>query len=363
MPLPIEKHPPNLDGLEVRDLAPTEAEAWVRFFAGGSAPSAAEMARFRWQYLDLPEDHLWIKVAEPTDPSARTADIFAASYCMAPRRFTVDGEPLQGALSLDTMTGENYRKRGLFVHLAIEAYRTATEQGLQFVYGSPNDNSLPGFLKYLGWVKLPEPPVLATARPLRWGLGRLGLGRSRRNRRIEQGPEGARTVEIGATDHIGERFDELWNLAKGQLRIAAVRDAAFWKWRYLQPSAQARIFAVTDDRGALIGAIGTCKVDKREGTRGFIMDALFAPGWPGVPRWALRRVCAELAADGCRAIVAVVTPGNPWGDAYRSARFFAIPDRYRPTFRLAVASFRERADALVSRPADWYLTYADSDVL
>jgi Acetyltransferase (GNAT) domain len=56
-----------------------------------------------------------------------------------------------GAQSVDTMTHPKYRFKGLFVQLANLTYDLAMEEGISFIFGFPNQNSLHGFLVKLKW--------------------------------------------------------------------------------------------------------------------------------------------------------------------------------------------------------------------
>src|SRR5579863_4993658 len=55
------------------------------------------------------------------------------------------------AQSADTMTHPQYRFKGLFVQLANITFDLAREQGIELIFGFPNQNSLHGFLVKLKW--------------------------------------------------------------------------------------------------------------------------------------------------------------------------------------------------------------------
>jgi hypothetical protein len=59
---------------------------------------------------------------------------------------------LRSAQSADTMTHPQYRNQGLFVKLANLTFNLCKANGIQLVFGFPNQNSLPGFINKLGWV-------------------------------------------------------------------------------------------------------------------------------------------------------------------------------------------------------------------
>jgi hypothetical protein len=79
----------------------------------------------------------------------------AAFYGIIPCHFKVDNSVLLAAQSADTMTRPSHRKKGLFMTLAKLTYALAKAEKIQFVFGFPNEQSYPGFVK-LGWEFLPK---------------------------------------------------------------------------------------------------------------------------------------------------------------------------------------------------------------
>jgi hypothetical protein len=74
----------------------------------------------------------------------------AAYYGVIPCAFQINGKAVTAAQSADTMTHPDHRKKGLFQLLAKRTYELAREERIEFVFGFPNQDSFPGFVK-LGW--------------------------------------------------------------------------------------------------------------------------------------------------------------------------------------------------------------------
>lgn len=72
-------------------------------------------------------------------------------YGVFPCRINYEGQELTVGQSGDTMTAPNHRKKGLFTNLANETYALCERIDLAFVFGFPNENSLPGFERKLNW--------------------------------------------------------------------------------------------------------------------------------------------------------------------------------------------------------------------
>ncbi|WP_428663333.1 GNAT family N-acetyltransferase [Runella sp.] len=73
-------------------------------------------------------------------------------YSVLPCFLQYNGQPVLAAQSVDTMTHPEHQKKGLFFTLATLTFELCIEEGIRLVFGFPNQNSLPGFVK-LGWIK------------------------------------------------------------------------------------------------------------------------------------------------------------------------------------------------------------------
>lgn len=75
----------------------------------------------------------------------------AAFYGVFPCLAEYKGQKYLVAQSGDTMTHSAHTGKGLFTSLALKTYEYCRENGVQLVFGFPNQNSYPGFVKKLGW--------------------------------------------------------------------------------------------------------------------------------------------------------------------------------------------------------------------
>ena len=76
----------------------------------------------------------------------------AAFYGVYSQPLLLDGKEVLSAQSGDTMTHKNHTGKGLFIKLATMTYALAKENGISFIFGFPNNNSYPGFVKKLNWI-------------------------------------------------------------------------------------------------------------------------------------------------------------------------------------------------------------------
>lgn len=74
-----------------------------------------------------------------------------AFYGVYPCTMIYRGKRFLVAQSGDTMTHPEHQGKGLFTQLAQLTYEACKSEGIHLVFGFPNENSYPGFVKRLGW--------------------------------------------------------------------------------------------------------------------------------------------------------------------------------------------------------------------
>jgi len=79
----------------------------------------------------------------------------AAFYGVLPCSFILHGKEVLAAQSGDTMTHPEHQRKGLFMELSSRTFALAKENGIRFLFGFPNQHSLPGSRK-LNWQYLPD---------------------------------------------------------------------------------------------------------------------------------------------------------------------------------------------------------------
>ncbi len=75
----------------------------------------------------------------------------AAYYGVFPMNIELNGKTVKAAQSGDTMTSPFHQGKGLFTYLAIQTYELCKKEGIEIVWGFPNENSIYGFEKKLNW--------------------------------------------------------------------------------------------------------------------------------------------------------------------------------------------------------------------
>lgn len=102
---------------------------------------------FKWKFMENPSG-----LVEGFYAKDDMGEV-SAYYGVIPETFIINGEKRIIYQSCDTMTHSKHRRKGLFKKLALECYKSLTNENKLFVYGFGGGQSTPGFLKF-GWDKV-----------------------------------------------------------------------------------------------------------------------------------------------------------------------------------------------------------------
>jgi len=102
---------------------------------------------WRWFYIDNP-------VGDPYVSLFYEDGKLLGHYAVLPTRLSFRGKSFVAYRSMTTMVHPDGRGKGLFTELAKRVYSMLESDGASMVYGFPNANSAPGFIRNLGWTLL-----------------------------------------------------------------------------------------------------------------------------------------------------------------------------------------------------------------
>ncbi len=187
-------------------------------------------------------------------------------------RFVGLGRTWQAVRAVDTATHPDHQGRGIFKALTSHALEVAAEEGVDFVFNTPNDQSRPGYLK-MGWQ--PVGTLRPMIRPRLRSLPRIVSARV---------PASHWGAALTAGVAVADAALEVPEPDIGAPALQTARSAAFVRWRY--PAELLGYRALRTRRGL---AIVRCRA------RGPIVEATLAdlipqPGVPAQPNRSLLRM-------------------------------------------------------------------------
>ena len=144
--------------------------------------------------------------------------------------FTRGAAAFRAVRAVDTATHPDYQGRGIFTRLTLGALPDLTDEGVDFVFNTPNDKSRPGYLK-MGWRALGRLP--ASIRPT--AMSRLASLRGAR----AAASHWSETITWGvdpmrALDDV-EAVDTLVASRRSAPALRTRLDAKVLAWRYGNP--------------------------------------------------------------------------------------------------------------------------------
>lgn len=351
---------------------PADREALRTFQRAHFGPDALQCCdtHFPWLFEQVPAidaegPHLWL---------CRRGEAIVGQQAGIPFRLKAGDRRLTASWAIDLMVAPEWRLRGVGPALT-DAQANATDIAVSLAMSDAAYKSykrggwidLGGLTTHLrvidvarvaqaaghgvGWKR----PAAVAARPL---LAAGGMACAAAARTI-----GFRLEPMACFD---ERIDVLWREAAPALPAAAERSADFLRWRFdARPGAGAlRRFALM--KGGRMAGYAVLRADMWRGVPvGVVMDYLTLPGG----RWPLFALLADRARRGGLAALSVRALDARLGKPLRALGFIAFPNGVTKPTRMMIRPSAplgtpEHADtvALLSDPANWFVTTADSDI-
>jgi len=218
-------------------LAKVSTSIAIRHFRDDDLPRVLELLRsslgggpggmrtadfFRWKHLENPFGRSFALLGE--------ADGRLVGFRAFMRwRLSAAGTPVLAVRAVDTATHPDYQGRGIFSTLtrrSLEALRDEAD----LVFNTPNEKSLPGYLK-MGWQIAGNVPVrVRVRRPFRF-VRRIRSLHEEIDVPLEKPPISAATAaDVLAGE--GSLPDLLLRTSSPDRRLATQRDLEYLRWRY-----------------------------------------------------------------------------------------------------------------------------------
>lgn len=330
--------PSALEIRPYREADEQEVIALLRAALGEGPSGHRSPSFFRWKHLENPFGRSLMLVAEE-----RGRIIGLRAFLRW--RFASGDRVVAAVRAVDTATHPEFQGRGIFSRLtrgAIELLRGDAD----LIYNTPNEKSLPGYLK-MGWRVVGRVGVqVRVLRPVRMGMALTG----RRQGRPE--PEIDAPAAIEALSEESRLAELLASLPSGDSRLATPMSAAYLQWRY-GPGSELDYRALWADQGP---GLAIFRVRPRFGGYGIsIAEVLVPDGASGTARGLLRSVVGTARAE--HAVCAF-----PEGSAGRAAasRTGFVPAPRGVTF--VVNPLTERLDPDPMTLEAWALSLGDVEV-
>jgi len=306
---------------------------------GGGPTGERTAAFFNWKHRGNPFGRSYALVAE------RSGRLVGFRTFMR-WRFVLDGAPVSAVRAVDTATHSDAQGMGIFTRLTLRALEDLRHD-TDLVFNTPNEKSLPGYLK-MGWRRVMDVPVrVRVRRPVRF------IRRVRARDVVGSPTTSAKVHALPAAQVLGDERRVAPLLPQPPAgRLATDRSLDYLQWRYGEaPMLDYRAVTVGDP----IDGIAIFRVRPRGALwESTVAEVLVAPGDVGGARRALSAAVRATRVDH---VTCSLPQGSEGLAAARRVGFLPSPDGItlvanplRPT----------RVDPV--DPGSWSLSLGDLEV-
>ncbi len=274
------------------------AKGWrLRRFNYSDIPRITEFRRSfpasRLVKVEEPEYHKWKCCDNPAEPGyiwlAEDGDRIVATASMTPKKMKILGGTILAAETGDTFTLAEHQGKGIFTSLVKSTTSEALKKGIDFIYGFPNTNSLPGYINKLGYGQITSPRLYYLGRPLNmkkilsqklksslvarilsplleiisrviFKLATIGVNKS--------------NLAVSQVSSFPEDVEKLWERVGADYDVILVRDKKYLEWRYVSAPNRYLILIARSKEGEVSGYMIARISDMEDRRVGFMVDFL-----------------------------------------------------------------------------------------
>ena len=140
---------------------------------------------------------------------------------LAPRLLYLNGKNVWAAQSIASIVNPNYQRKGTYTEMAKLIYKSATDWGIEFIWGFPNSNSHYGRKAKLNWSDIYEIPTKTLLSKNISNFSKLSINTDSQNNLdlIE-----IKNIPLGKFDDIRKRVSSVF----------FVRNNQYYHWRYVK---------------------------------------------------------------------------------------------------------------------------------
>lgn len=321
------------------------------------------LLRLEWMHFKNPVEECYVDFAVHEESKK-----IGGLYAVFPVRFKYFKDTIIGSQSIDTLVDKHHRRKGLFKKLAASLYERCKNNGVQFVYGFPNDQSAFAFFNRLEWTPIGDVPFLIKIINLKYIKEKLAA-KSKALSYLVPGLKLSRTKEIQLQEGMvikeiegffPSEIDTIWNAFSQNINFAVHRDSKYLNWRIFEKPEQNYQVNGLYDNDKLVGFIAFVISEKHGGRIGYVVEYMYLPTYKEAAENLLIYADKQMSLGGADAILAWNFQHSPNHKAFKKIGFIKFPEKLKPIKLFFGIRFFENHTIQMK---DWYISYCDSDTV
>jgi len=321
------------------------------------------------------ENHLIWQYAKPQEGSITSISVDkngndAAVYSVFKVKAKINSTMGFAYQSLDTLTDQNHRGKGLFGKLANDVYDRCTLDNNNIVYGFPNTSSGPVFFSRLGWQELGYPPFVIYINNILFPLAYLikknifienKLLKLFLKNSLKKLCKKSKFL-INSDANFDTNYDELWEFFSLKIKTTVWRDSQYMNWRYKEkPNNKYQYISLYQDNKLIGKSIYTIE-KKHNGTIGYIMDIICNPDHKLASEILLKKTTLEIINQQADIILAWIPYNHFLFESYKKSKFIKLPRKLQPIKLFFGYKTKENSNIRIEK-TDFFISYSDSDTV
>jgi predicted N-acetyltransferase YhbS len=222
-----------MDVMEIRESEPGDIPQIIEVLKASLGETSSKKTEELWRYkhVENPFGKSLVLVAVENDEIIGVRALMRWKWQLGKQVFL-------SFRAVDTATHPEHRRKGVFKKLTMNAIGIAKEQGDDFIFNTPNSQSLPGYLK-MGWGEVDKLKIRITlANPLNWlnvkQTARYGINNN------------------SSDSQIAELISRYNNLKAEENKLFTLKSPEYLIWRYENNPLQK--YEVTGDEDFYLSA-------------------------------------------------------------------------------------------------------------
>jgi len=318
-----------------------------------------------WQYLKNPFGKPFMVLTRE-----KAKNELVGQYLVIPQEYKINNKIEKGTLSLNTLTREDFRGRGLFTKMALKTYEECANKNHNITVGFPNQQSYPGFVKKLNFKYIGDVPLLVKPlKPLKIFINKL-------KKQEKHGGE----ISIDLKKHIStnliidtfsieqdkEKYLSFWQDYSEQNIVQVNKSIEYLKWRYLDiPTRNYKIIKLEKDN-KIIGLT----IIRGENTLGsktaLIMDLMLLNNkeFNSDNNMFLKYLTKILKQNKIELLACLISANSYENTMLKKNKFIKVPQKILPQPIPYIVRINKEFEGMdkLENLNNWHLCFGDYDV-